>query len=320
MLGFARSPLFLTLTKPRIQTRFYATTMSKPAVVIVPGAWHRPQHYQKLIEKLHEHEYEAVGVPLASVDAKLPVPSWEKDAQAIRNEVLRKLDAGKDVITIAHSYGGIPMGEAVKGLGKKAREEQGFKTGVTRLIYMCAVAPKEGQTFQDATNPVTEEEIQAAMRRMQAGKIEEVCWSILQVVFACMLLACFFFPRTVGFRAAANNHDQDGTMVAGDKDAGRELLYNRCDPKDVDAALEIMGTHSLGTLLVPATTTAFKEIPSTYILTENDRALLPTVQERIIAAGEGAFDVERCQEGHAPYLSNPGFVVDCIRRAAGEKV
>ncbi|KIW51800.1 hypothetical protein PV05_10486 [Exophiala xenobiotica] len=259
--------------------------MSKPAVVIVPGAWHRPQHYQKLIEKLHEHEYEAVGVPLASVDAKPPVPSWEKDAQAIRNEVLRKLDAGKDVITIAHSYGGIPMGEAVKGLGKKAREEQGFKTGVTRLIYMCAVAPKEGQTFQDATNPVTEEEIQAAMRRMQAGKIEE-----------------------------------DGTMVAGDKDAGRELLYNRCDPKDVDAALEIMGTHSLGTLLVPATTTAFKEIPSTYILTENDRALLPTVQERIIAAGEGAFDVERCQEGHAPYLSNPGFVVDCIRRAAGEKV
>jgi hypothetical protein len=109
-------------------------------------------------------------------------------------------------------------------------------------------------------------------------------------------------------------------MVAGDKDLGRELLYNRCDPKDVDVALELVGTHSAGTLVVPATTTAFKEIPSTYILTENDRALPPTIQERIIAAGEGAFDVVRCQEGHAPYLSNPGFVADCIRRAAGEKV
>ncbi|KAJ9494729.1 hypothetical protein H2202_009805 [Exophiala xenobiotica] len=259
--------------------------MSKPVVVIVPGAWHRPQHYQKLIEKLQEHQYEAVGVPLPSVDAKPPLPSWEKDAQAIRDVVLKNLDAGKDVITIAHSYGGVPMGEAVKGLGKKAREEQGFKTGVTRLIYMCAVALKEGQTFQDASKPVTEEEIQAAMRQMQAVKIEE-----------------------------------DGTMVAGDKDLGRELLYNRCDPKDVDVALELVGTHSVGTLVVPATTTAFKEIPSTYILTENDRALPPTIQERIIAAGEGAFDVVRCQEGHAPYLSNPAFIADCIRRAAGENI
>jgi pimeloyl-ACP methyl ester carboxylesterase len=109
-------------------------------------------------------------------------------------------------------------------------------------------------------------------------------------------------------------------MRPGDEALGREVLYNGCDPDDVEAAMKLVGTHSAGTLMVPATWTAYREIPSTYILTENDRALPPSIQERIIAAGEGAFDVVRCQEGHAPYLSNPDFVVDCIRRAAGETV
>jgi cell fate (sporulation/competence/biofilm development) regulator YmcA (YheA/YmcA/DUF963 family) len=141
----------------------------------VPGAWHKPQHYQKIIDRLQAYQYEAVGVALPSVDAKPALPSWEKDAQAIRETIQQKLDSGKDVITIAHSYGGVPMGEAVKGLGKRAREEQGFKTGVARLIYMCSVAVKEGQTFQDAAKAVTEEEVQATMRQMQAMKIEAVC-------------------------------------------------------------------------------------------------------------------------------------------------
>lgn len=105
-----------------------------------------------------------------------------------------------------------------------------------------------------------------------------------------------------------------------DKELGKERLYNRCDPKDVKEALELIGSHSLGTLITPATWTPYKEIPSTYIVTENDLALLPSIQERIIAEAEGAFQVERCQEGHSPFLSNPDFIISCIRRAAGENV
>lgn len=110
-------------------------------------------------------------------------------------------------------------------------------------------------------------------------------------------------------------------MVNGDRELGCKMVFNRCDPKDVEFALDLMGTHPAGPLIVPATYTAYREIPSTYILTENDHALPPTTQERMIAqGGEGAFEVVRCQEGHSPHLSNPGFIVDCIRRAAGEKL
>lgn len=109
-------------------------------------------------------------------------------------------------------------------------------------------------------------------------------------------------------------------MYPNDRQLGRDLLYNRCAPEDVEAALDLVGSFPVGPLLVPATYTAYLEIPSTYILTENDRALAPTAQERMIAEGQGAFDVVRCQEGHSPFLSNPGLIVDVIRRAAGEDV
>lgn len=104
------------------------------------------------------------------------------------------------------------------------------------------------------------------------------------------------------------------------KDAVRDVFYNRCDPKDVEEALDLLGSFPTGPLAVPVTYTAYHEIPSTYIVCENDQALPVYAQERMIEQGGGAFHVERCEEGHAPFLSNPGFTADCIRRAAGEDV
>lgn len=76
----------------------------------------------------------------------------------------------------------------------------------------------------------------------------------------------------------------------------------------------MLGSFPPGPLSVPVTYTAYLEIPSTYIVCENDKALPPSVQERMIAQGKGAFRVERCQEGHSPFLSNPDYIVECIKR------
>jgi hypothetical protein len=98
------------------------------------------------------------------------------------------------------------------------------------------------------------------------------------------------------------------------------IFYNRCDQKDIERAVELLGTFPSGPLSVPVTYTAYREIPSTYIVCKNDFALRLPFQRRMIAQGEGCFDVEECEEGHSPFMSNPGFIVDCVRRAAGEKV
>ncbi|KAE8149500.1 alpha/beta-hydrolase [Aspergillus avenaceus] len=264
--------------------------MPLPTIVIIPGAWHCPKHYQHLIDRLHKNNYEATAVTLPSVNSSPAHTSWDQDAQAIRQVILEKLDGGKNVIALAHSFGGVAMSEAVKGLGKDVRERQGLKCGVVRLIYMCAMALPKGQTHMGQIKPQTAEEEEMERKRREYGE-----------------------------KFGGMKFTEDGAMLL-DKAAIREVFYNRCQPQDVEEALGLLGSFPPGPLTVPVTYTAYKEIPSTYIVCENDRALALSFQERMIAQSKGAFHVERCQEDHAPFLSNPGFVVDCIRRAAGEQV
>ncbi|KAJ5753473.1 uncharacterized protein N7511_007626 [Penicillium nucicola] len=264
--------------------------MPNPTVVIVPGAWHRPAHFQGLIDELAKAHYDAVGVTLPCVDSSPPLPSWDQDAQAIRQVILEKLDAGKDIIALAHSFGGISMSEAVKGLGKKEREAQGLNGGVIKLIYMCAMALPEGQTHLGQMVPSSpeEEDIERQRQEMQA-------------------------------QLGGMEVSPDGA-ISLPKQHIHMVFYNRCEQKDIDRAVSLLGTFPAGPLAVPVTYTAYREIPSTYIVCNNDRALPPPVQRRMIAQGEGCFDVEECDEGHSPFMSNPTFIVDCVRRAAGEKV
>ncbi|RAH43772.1 alpha/beta hydrolase [Aspergillus brunneoviolaceus CBS 621.78] len=264
--------------------------MIRPAIVIVPGSWHRPQHYRRLVDGLAKFNYQAVGVTLPSVDSSPPLSSWATDAEAIRKVILGYIDAGRDVITVAHSFGGIPMSEAVKGLGKSTRESAGLKGGVLQLMYMAAMALPEGQNHVGQIKPQTPEEEELERQRQE------------------------YVAKHGGMRFT-----EDGAMIV-DREAAREVFYNRCDPADVEEALDLLGSYPVGPLSVPVTYTAYRGIPSTYIVCENDRALPLSVQERMVAQSEGALQVERCQEGHSPFLSNPQFIVDCVRRAAGEDI
>lgn len=117
-----------------------------------------------------------------------------------------------------------------------------------------------------------------------------------------------------------NTDDQQDGAIKLPKDNLDLILYNGCDTKDVERAVELLGTFPSGPLSVPVTYTAYREIPSTYIVCKNDMALRLPFQRRMIAQGEGCFEVEECDEGHSPWLSNPQFIVGCVRRAAGEKV
>ncbi|KAJ5656306.1 hypothetical protein N7507_008256 [Penicillium longicatenatum] len=262
--------------------------MPKPVIVIVPGAWHRPKHYQKLIDALGTVGYTAVGINMPSVDSSPPHASWDQDAAEVRRVIMEYLDAGKNVIAVGHSFGGVAMSEAVKGLGKGDREKQGLQGAVIRLVYMCAMALPEGQTFLGQMVPATpeEEEIEKQKKSFEAQhkKMETTA---------------------------------DGAILL-DKDVVREVFYNRCDPEEVQKALDLLGSFPPGPMAVPVTYSPFLEFPCTYIKCKNDRALPVSVQGRMIAQAEGAFDVEECEEGHSPFMSNPGFIVECLRRAADD--
>lgn len=63
----------------------------------------------------------------------------------------------------------------------------------------------------------------------------------------------------------------------------------------------------------PLTRAAYEYIPSTYLITENDRALPVQFQEMFAASIKA--QVVRCSAGHSPMLSQPAVLVEKITAA-----
>ena len=83
--------------------------MAKPTILLLPGAWHSPAHYEKIRKELHEHGYETEAVALATVDPKDPPNTdTDSDVEVITAAIEKILSSDKDVVLVTHSYSGIP--------------------------------------------------------------------------------------------------------------------------------------------------------------------------------------------------------------------
>ena len=120
----------------------------KPTIFIIAGAWHRPSAYSSLATHLETAGFPTTTVPLPSVNSVTPTAATcAKDADSVREKLISAIEAdGKDILVIAHSYGGIPTGGASRGLSKASRRQEGKSGGVLGLIYMCAHVVPEGTT------------------------------------------------------------------------------------------------------------------------------------------------------------------------------
>ncbi|KIX05569.1 uncharacterized protein Z518_06441 [Rhinocladiella mackenziei CBS 650.93] len=79
----------------------------KPTLLFVPGAWHSPAHYDRIIELLSEYPCEIVT--LATVGPIDPANTdADTDVEIISKAIDQILSQGNDIVLIAHSYGGIP--------------------------------------------------------------------------------------------------------------------------------------------------------------------------------------------------------------------
>jgi pimeloyl-ACP methyl ester carboxylesterase len=140
--------VLLLLVAPSIQSP-PPKKMSKPTIVLVPGAWHQPAHYSALIGMLESASYEVVTKRLPSVDSSTPTQqSVPNDATFIEKHLLCPLvDQGKDVLLLMHSYGGCPGADAAKGYSKKERTVAGKKGGIIGLVFMAAFLANEGDSL-----------------------------------------------------------------------------------------------------------------------------------------------------------------------------
>ncbi|CZR57975.1 uncharacterized protein PAC_07865 [Phialocephala subalpina] len=118
--------------------------MSKPTIVMVPGAWHKPVIYNNVASHLQKYGYSTVLQPLPSAGAIPPNQDFTQDVTAIRKRLTSLISEGKEIVLVIHSYAGLPGSEACKGLGKKEREAKGEKGGLIRFVCLNAFAMLEG--------------------------------------------------------------------------------------------------------------------------------------------------------------------------------
>ncbi|KAK1569459.1 Alpha/beta hydrolase fold-1 [Colletotrichum navitas] len=118
-----------------------------PTILFTPGAWHRPWAFDLVRSDLSSRGYPTAAVTLAGVGSTDADLGLDQDTAAVRAQVQTLVDEGRDVIVVAHSYGGIPVANAVKGLNYKDLVAQNKPGGVIMVIYMTSFALSAGTSL-----------------------------------------------------------------------------------------------------------------------------------------------------------------------------
>ena len=140
---------------------------TKPAIVLAPGSFCKVSLYANFVRLLHDAGYdriEIVRMPSLGNRSPQPAATLDDDADYIRQIVTEVSNEGFDVILMAHSYGGIPASQSVKGVSKKEREAQGLKGGVRRILYTTAVVPDLGGDLVSVMGDGTPDSIKIDVR------------------------------------------------------------------------------------------------------------------------------------------------------------
>lgn len=119
-----------------------SSSLHNTALVIVPGSFSPPHFYDAVRDAVQKHGIDTFVVKTPSVGRRDPEPpaTLADDAAAVQ-AVTRKLAAkGRDVVLMAHSYGGLPATQSLEGTAK----HDGMSGGVIKIVYVSALVAQVG--------------------------------------------------------------------------------------------------------------------------------------------------------------------------------
>ena len=128
--------------------------MDKPTILIVPGGFTLPELYNEVTSHISSKGYPVHALHLPSVGYKTDHPgTMQDDAAFISSEISKHANQGKDVVLVAHSYGGVPATESTKGLSKLQRQQHGNAGGLVRLAYISSIILPVGESDASVIMP-----------------------------------------------------------------------------------------------------------------------------------------------------------------------
>ncbi|KIW62374.1 hypothetical protein PV04_10554 [Phialophora macrospora] len=124
-----------------------------PAILIIPGSFCTAQMYYALEAAITAlsptQETYLANLPSAIRNPPEQPATLQDDALFFRGLIETLASQGKDVVLVAHSYGGVVATETLRGVSKQERLKAGNPGGVVRVVYLAAHVPAEGSSLED---------------------------------------------------------------------------------------------------------------------------------------------------------------------------
>lgn len=240
--------------------------------VVVPGAWHQPEAYEKLAHVLRNLGHSAVAPRLPSCEAPEPEKATcSGDAEAVRRQILESIDTvDKDIVVVAHSYGGIPAGGATYGLGKIARAKEGKIGGVVGLVYVSGFIVPENMSLLQIMGGTHAPYVEPNQPSHNLCTIKD--------------------PRNVLF-----NDLNDGEAERLAKLLRPTSMHAFDSPAPSMAWAEPEFADKLG-----------------FVRCLQDRALPPFVQDKFVESSGVKWDVKDIEASHSPFASKPDDLAELL--------
>ncbi|KAJ5827346.1 hypothetical protein N7447_004109 [Penicillium robsamsonii] len=256
-----------------------------PTLVFIPGSWHKPTCYDEVTKLLQGHKLKCISITLPSTTGN-PAATFKDDLDAVREAILTETINGRNVVVIAHSYGGMVGNSAIKGLTQPRdfteSQNQAPTTGyVIGLILIASGFTLSGLAFMDPFfgHPPPS-------------------WRVNNVTGYAELVAP---PRELFY------HDLPADEA--------EFWVSQLTTQSLKSLFE-GGEHTYA---------GWKDVPVWYIGTVEDRGL-PVIVQRIQVgmAREMGCSVEHRElhTSHSPFLSQPemtvGIILEAVETFAGK--
>ncbi|RYC61214.1 hypothetical protein CHU98_g4978 [Xylaria longipes] len=245
---------------------------SKSVIVLIAGAWHLPDVWNKVKTRLEAAGYEVYTPRMLTVVGPEPVNySWRFDVAVVHDLVIPLFNEGRHVVIVGHSYGGVVATASVEGQSISDRQSRGLQGGFSAVVYICAIPiVQRGDSLSSTINRKYGEWITATQ------PFDKNIPSSIKTV------------------------------------PGLEPFYNDLPLDEAKEQCGKLLNQSQRSFEEPVDCCANDiKIPMTYLLCESDKTIPIQLQE-YMAAAIPAMKTRRCTAAHSPFLSQPDLTAEVI--------
>ncbi|KAK6075347.1 hypothetical protein SCUP234_07793 [Seiridium cupressi] len=253
---------------------------SKPVILFTHGAYHPPACYRGLTTKLEAAGFEVVAPRLASLGQGVVGITLENDAAVIRGVAESLFESGKEVVLVGHSYGGLVSAIVAKGRSVAELKAQRKQGGLKGVVYLSGTLVKQGSIVMDACN-------ESLATPPDVADIFDI-------------------------------QGEEGKVSASLKnnETTKRYYFYPSPKEETEKTFALLEPHCSDVFYTPSPSSPSDvAAPQTYVIAEQDNAVLLKVQEQIVADA-GMKAVRLPDTGHASFLTYPQRVADVIVEVA----